>query len=257
MVFRKRELSDSMKIVIAGKGEDSDLDDSGTRRRAGQSASGSVRISADEKMVYELVDGKRTVGDVVEASRLSEFDTNKALYDLVNHDLIDEVREIQQPLTLEELEPEHPAPPEPEAVPFPLVAALVVAAILSLATSWKNPLNYTSPSSASRSILDETKKAVSFQRIRTLGEAVDAYYLVNSSLPDDLPQLVPHFIPRDILEDPWGNPYKYLQPPGKFLVIGFTPDGRADTDLFFAQNIETSAPSSRPTQPSGGIILVE
>ena len=33
-----------------------------------------------------------TVGDVVEMSKLSEFDTDKALYELLTRDLIEEVR---------------------------------------------------------------------------------------------------------------------------------------------------------------------
>ena len=256
MVFRQRALPSSTQLLVAGSGEQSDLDDSSARRRKGGD-SGMIRISPDEHLVFELVDGKRTVGEIVEASRLSDFDTNKALYDLVRHDLIEEVREAALPLTIEEPDLEEPEQVEEAAVPLPLVAALVVLGLLSLATSWKNPLNSTSPSNATYSTVGETKKAVSFQRIRTIGEAVDAYHLVNNEPPERLTDLTPNYVGKDILRDPWSTPYKYLQPPGKFLVIGFTPDGRADTDLFFAQTIETAARMSRPTQPTGGIVLVE
>ena len=58
--------------------------------------------------------------------------------------------------------------------------------------------------------------------------------------------------------DPWGNTYKYLQQPSRYLVIGFTPDGKADTDLFLSRGIDTGATASAPTkQQRGGITLID
>jgi hypothetical protein len=256
MVFQRRELPGNSEVVAADH-EDRELED-GTARRKKIAATGVVKVSTDEKMVYELVDGKRTVSEIVEASRLSEFDTNKALYDLLNHELIEEVRETFPTVVVEELPVEEPEPEEQSAVPAPLVAALAIIALISLATSWRNPLNLTSEIGSSKTFINEARKAVSFQRIRTIGEAIESYDLVNDDLPDQLSDLAPNFLGSDVLEDPWGNAYKFLQPPGKYLVIGFTPDGRADTDLFFSRTLDNlSTAIAQEVQPTGGIELID
>ena len=255
MVFRKRPL-DGRAAVQSPQAADADADDSATRRA--KSTEDNIRISRDEQLVYDLVDGERTVGDIVESSRLSEFDTNRALYDLVTRELIEEVRETQPVITIDESILEPPPADEVPAVPLPLVAVLALLAILSLATSWKNPLNVTSPLGRSTTAVEEVRKAVSFQRIRTIGEAIEGFRSVNGDLPANLDDLAPNFIAPDALSDPWGSPYKYLQPPGKYLVIGFTPDGRADTDLFYSRTIESAGIRLDGSDtPTGGIVLVD
>jgi hypothetical protein len=161
-------------------------------------------------------------------------------------------------VVVEELPVEEPEPEEQSAVPAPLVAALAIIALISLATSWRNPLNLTSEIGSTRTFVNEARKAVSFQRIRTIGEAIESYDLVNDDLPDQLSDLAPSFLGSDVLEDPWGNAYKFLQTPGKYLVIGFSPDGRADTDLFFSRTLDTlSTATAQDVQPTGGIELID
>lgn len=254
MVFRKKPLDEKTALLVSAPGEVMDPEDS--RNRRARSKDG-VRISRDEQLVYDLVDGERTVGDIVEASRLSEFDTNRALYDLVTRDLIQEVSDSTPLITIDESVLSPLPVEEPPAVPLPLVAVLTILAVLSLATSWKNPLNVTSPIGRSQSAIEEARKAVSFQRIRTTGEAIDGFRMINGTLPAELEELTPNFVATDVLNDPWGNPYKYLQPPGKYLVIGFTPDGRADTDLFYSRFIESPGVPTKGAEPTGGIVLVD
>ena len=104
----------------------------------------------------------------------------------------------------------------------------------------------------------ETVKAISIERIHSLGEAIEKYHLVNGHLPPRLQDLAPFYISPSLLNDPWGNPYKYLQQPSRYLVIGFTPDGKADTDLFLSRAVDTGATASGPTkQERGGITLID
>ena len=100
--------------------------------------------------------------------------------------------------------------------------------------------------------------AISLERIQTIGEAIEKYNVVNGRLPARLQDLVPYYVPPALLTDPWGNGYKYLQQPQRYLVIGFTPDGKADTDLFLSRNVEAGATASAPTkQERGGITLID
>jgi len=101
-------------------------------------------------------------------------------------------------------------------------------------------------------------KAISIERIHNLGQAIEQYNLINGHLPARLQDLVPFYISASMLTDPWGNPYKYLQQPSRYLVIGFTSDGKADTDLFLSRGIDTGATASAPTkQERGGITLID
>ena len=93
MVFRKK-LTDQ-EIVVVGAEDADEIDfapDTMTARKKKNLISDKIRISEEEKAIYDMVDGTQTVGDIIEISRFSEFDTNKALYELLTRDLIEEVR---------------------------------------------------------------------------------------------------------------------------------------------------------------------
>lgn len=258
MVFRKKNIAQEIVVVGADEADEIDFDSPATGMKKKKPGADKIRISEEEKQIYDLVNGKNTVGDIVEMARLSEFDTNKGLYELLTRDLIEEVRS-QAAAPVADQTPLDDAEVAETPVPLPLVAALAIVAVLSLATSFKNPLNSLEPLAAQRqSAPTETKKAISMERLHTVGEAVERYNLVNGRLPIRLQDLTPYYVSPALLHDPWGNAYKYLQQPSRYLVIGFTPDGKADTDLFLSRNIDTGATASAPThQERGGIVLVD
>lgn len=262
MVFRKK--ASGAEIVVVG-GEDIDevdFEPAGAPAKKKKAAgSDKIRISEEEKAVFDLLDGKRTVAEIIEMSRLSEFDTSKALYELLTRDLIDEVRGAAAPAAAVGQAPVDELEVAETPVPLPLVLFLAVLAIASIVTSFKNPLNSlhpigTNPVRASAPV--EAIKAISIERVHTLGEAIEKYNVVNGHLPSRLQDLVPYYVPASLLTDPWGNPYKYLQQPSRYLVIGFASDGKADTDLFLSRGIDTGATASAPTkQVRGGITLID
>ena len=257
MVFRKK-LTDQ-EIVVSDEADEVQFDGSETvsrRRRPG--LSDKIRISPEEKHVYDLVDGTMTVGDVVEISKFAEFDTVKALYELLTRDLVEEVRGAAAQTVLEQTPVDEEAVAE-TPVPLPLVAALALLAILSIATSFKNPLNTLAPLGLERgSAILETRKAVSMQRIAHIRSAIDEYSSMNGRLPSHLQDLAPFYISAGELTDPWGNAFKYLQQPQSYLVIGFTPDGRPDTDLFLSHAIDAGSSAATVSKPvTGGIQRVD
>ena len=258
-VFRKK--GSGQEIVVVG-GEDVDevdFEPAGQSKKRKAAGGDKIRISEEEKQIYDLLDGKRMVSDIIEMSRLSEFDTSKALYELLTRDLIEEVRGA-------EVVAEQAAAPVDELavaetpVPLPLVLLLAAIAIASIVTSFKNPLNSLSPMGTKTpraSAPVEALKAISMERIQNLGEAIEKYNVVNGRLPVRLQDLTPIYISPALLSDPWGNAYKYLQQPSRYLVIGFTPDGKADTDLFLSRGIDTSTASAPTKQERGGITLID
>ena len=260
MVFKKKTTEQEIVVVGADEAVEVDFEPDTPRARKSRPGGDKIRISPDEKSIFDLVDGTMKVGDIVEVSKISEFDTNKALYELLTRDLIEEVRgktgklaSIQASTPVDETEvAETP-------VPLPLVIILTFLAIGSIVTSNRNRLNSLNPLRRPVSAIGTAQKAISLERIETIGQAIERFNMMNGRLPARLQDLTPNYIAGNMLEDPWGNAYKYLQRPERYLVIGFAPDGKADTDLFLSRAIDagptTPSPTSRPD--TGGIQLIE
>jgi hypothetical protein len=258
MVFRKKASESEIVVVGADEADEVDFDSDSTSARKRKPAGDKIRISEEEKAVFDLVDGTRTVGDIVEVSRLAEFDTNKALYELLTRDLIEELRGKRQAAVAAAATPVDESEVAETPVPLPLVILLTALAIASIVTSIKNPLNSLAPFDGTRSAVASTQKAISMQRIQAIGQAIDRYNSANGSLPGSLQDLVPHYIAARLLSDPWGNEYKYLPRPERYLVVGFAPDGKADTDLFLSRAIDLAvATPATGTPNSGGIVLID
>src|SRR5256886_6620007 len=131
MVFRKKLTDQEIVVVGADEADEVDFDETPMSRRKKPVGSDRIRISEEEKFIYDMVDGTMTVGDIVEVSRLSEFDTNKALYELLTRDLIEEVRGQSAAAVLEAAAPVDETEVAETPVPLPLVALLAIIAVAS------------------------------------------------------------------------------------------------------------------------------
>jgi hypothetical protein len=261
MVFRKKLTDQEIVVVGAEDADEVDFDSDATpMRRRRQIISDKIRISREEKAIYDMVDGTMSVRDVLEMSKFSEFDTAKALYELLTRDLIEEVRGSAAAAVLAQVTPLDESEVAETPVPLPLVAALALLAIISLATSFRNPLNSLHPLGPAQraSSIIETRKAISIERIEQIGEAVETYSLVNGHLPSRVSDLTPVYISPSLLHDPWGHTYKFIPQAQRYLVIGFTPDEKPDTDLFLSHVIDSGAPTAATSKPvTGGIQLLD
>ncbi len=257
MVFRKKLTDQEIVVVGAEDADEVDFDGTAARRRKGGSFGDKIRISQEEKSIYDMVDGTMSVSEIVEVARLSEFDTNKALYELLTRDLIEEVRGPSAAAVLQAATPVDETEVAETPVPLPLVLFLVLLAVASLVTSFKNPLNGFRPLMGGLSAVNETRKAISLQRIEAISRAIEKYNEVHGRLPGGLDDLTPHYVAASMLRDPWGNEYKYLQRPERYLVIGFTSEMRTDTDLFLSRAIGAPPSATSTPQQTGGITLVE
>ena len=86
---------------------------------------------------------------------------------------------------------------------------------------------------------------------------MDRFHDVRGQLPFELKELVPHYLDAGLLRDPWGNVYKYIPGADRYLVIGFTPEGKPDTDLFLNRSIDSTLTITTSKPQTGGIRLIE
>jgi hypothetical protein len=254
MVFRKK-LTDQ-EIVVVGSEDVDEIDFDGRARKRKGGLTDTIRISQEEKSIYDMVDGTMSVGDIVEVARFAEFDTVKSLYELLTRDLIEEVRGPSAAAVLQMQTPVDETEVAETPVPLPLVLVLVALAIASLVTSIRNPLNSIAPLRGGLSSVTATRKAISLQRIEAIGQALEKFNDTQGRLPTQLAELAPHYLSASMLRDPWGNSYKYLQSSNRYLYI-VSGVGKSDNDLFLARPIDGPA-SAAPTQiQRGGISLIE
>jgi hypothetical protein len=183
----------------------------------GEDAAGAVTLSDDERMVHGLVDGRRTVQEIVDRSALGEFDTCRILYELIGRQLIEEVKVG--------------APAKGRAAPAPRVSAespiligLGVLALVLLAGGgllarllpWIDQASRAPGLSAwlSPFLSGEEKGRVttSFERshVQRVRAALEVYYLLNRGYPRKLTDLVTEgLVPPEALLDAAGHPLEY------------------------------------------------
>jgi hypothetical protein len=183
-------------------------------------AAGAVTLSDAERQIHALIDGKRTLQEIVDRSPLSEFDTCRTLYELISRHLLEEVRRAAAPGV-----PAAPAAPTRRAsVVSPVLLGLGYLIVVLLAgggllvrmlpwlgqarvgpglTSWLTP--FVPPTAR-----DSMKMALDRSRTQRIEAALDVYYLLNRGYPAALEDLVTDGLIRaDSLLDSSGRPLLY------------------------------------------------
>ena len=216
-----------------------------------------IKISRAEWSVYELVDGRRSVAEIVDRTFLSDFDGAKAFYDLVTRQLVEEAPAAAALPGADRASVEVPGPPAKRAlgVAALLGAALALLLLVSLTLEKRNPLNLVAFASGPSPVSEGLGKSLSLLRLRRLAGAIDAYYLVAGRFPDGLDAVVAtKLIPAADLRDPWGKSYRYVLQGdrGKYYLVGYGWDGRTDTDLFLSHSVRSGEPAGGQVFRSAG-----
>ncbi len=226
MVFRKTAAGAELDVPVASL-VDADIDFGfDLPASSGEpSAAEEIRLSQEERGVLHMVDGRSTVQDLVDRTPLSEFDVYHALYELLNRNLIEEVRvaagtggtaatERQGGLSV-----------------LASCALVAAAAVFGLATLPQNPLAPWRLASI-RAENDLLKSYASRARVDALDRAVQLFYLDLGSAPEDLDALAAAgYVAPSALMDPWGRPYRLETFPGGYRLYGLDASGGTQEDL--------------------------
>ncbi len=236
---------------------------------------GTLGGSRGEQETWRWIDGKRTVGQILENAFLSDFDVLKGLCELMDRRLIVEGRAPEpHPQAILEPVPEsvesQPAPPAAQRgiSVGALVLWLGVLALGGLAV-WrvpKNPWNFLLHPWAEGSPFTVFAKSVSLDRLSAIERAVRVHYDATGRYPRSLEELTNSGIIREeALRDPWGRAYRYIVRPeqGKFGLYGRDARGQIDLDLSFDRTLAPVAEirpgpaTQRPSEAPPSIQVVE
>lgn len=234
LVFRRAPGKE--EIILASGGED-------------PAAEGTLAGSRAEQETWRWIDGRRTVGQILESAFLSDFDVLKGLSDLMDRKLIVEGRALEpEPesfLQAEPVQPEARREPAPAARGLSAGALGVWFCVLALGALavWRlprNPWNFLLRPWSETSPFGVFAKSVSLDRLSAIEQAVRVHYDAAGRYPRTLEELTNNGIIREgALRDPWGRAYRYILRPeqGKFGLYGRDARGQIDLDLSFDRTL--------------------
>ncbi len=165
-------------------------------------------ITIEDKKVFDLVDGTKTVKDIINIGRLGEFETIKALVSLMEKQLIDISFEV------EEQKAEKPA----VSVQDTLLKGIFFGIFFVLIVF----LFFTYPRIVSNFAISESKR-VAFDDTRTraiegnVTYPLSTFYLLNGRYPDDLDELSGSGYVQD-LRPGWQSLFDYAPSPQSYTL---------------------------------------
>lgn len=214
----------------------------GEPEEAGPDEPDLVTVSANEMRVYQLLDGQRSVQEVIDCSDLGEFEACKALYELMETDLIGEAKTLQ-------------AKPSrsPRRWEFLDRAATAAAALLGsallLGGAWLHLVSAREAALVPYAGLPETMETLrlsaSQSRLARLEFAVRLFALYRQHYPESLTELADMgLVVSGELEDPWGRPYDYILTRRSYQIRGADGSGNHRPELILTGRIEARSDSA-------------
>jgi len=208
--------------IEVGGGAEEELGGS-ERKRSAASSSNKIRLTPEEERIFRKVDGTQTVQAIIDSVGMSEFDTCRMLFDLLNRNLITTVGRG----TTKQAEA---VPDETVASATPgyliTLAAMVLAAVGIYATR-TTPFAVTGQPPLLKSTEGLLLQAISRTRLERLDRAVLASDYAQGDPPRTLEEVVNQgLVDRSYLRDPWARPYHYALTANGYLLSGVDDAGK-------------------------------
>lgn len=188
MVFEKvpgRDLPGSAGEAQGGEGWDDlmSIVDEGGSARQGEPSGASSKLSSQEQVVFRLLDGERSVQDIIDVGKLGEFETCKIIYGFLSVGL---ARQVMGAATIPEDSRRRRGP----TVPFGDITVVLIAVVAVFVILLFNPwsffaLNYNIQQS--RAEIGDLRDDVKIQRLQ---HGLEVFYLEKQTYPYTLEKLV-------------------------------------------------------------------
>ncbi|MGH9867624.1 MAG: DUF4388 domain-containing protein [Candidatus Polarisedimenticolia bacterium] len=245
MVFRKTR-PDVRPTIVARQDDDGpDLEAALTGKDETVAAEGGLRLARDEAAVYDLLDGRHTVQEVIDRARLGDFETCRILYDLLSRNHL--------------VAMDSPAAPRAAAGPrLNLGAALermgygavAVAVAWSLLTMGQSPRSGMPRDLIPWGAVERVQDLVARNRVERLDEAVQVYYLQKGFYPDDLRELVKGGLASELaLKDTWGRGFGFISTTRGYRIIAYD-EGGVENESRSLSRTRQVVPAGRTGEPS-------
>jgi len=221
----------NVEIAAAPRGGGSVVEDEAAR---------AVTLTEEDRKVYQLADGKRTVQEIVERCSLSEFDTCRIIYELIGRQLLEEVRAAGPRAPI--------AAPAAAATPRTTPRAVLAVGYLILVAAagglvmrrgetivrgigrQASVMPYLTPLVGTEDVRS-IRDSIARSRMQRIDFAIQVYFLRNRGYPENLARLVTdHLLKPSGIVDPLGRPFAYEVLPGGYR-ISFSPVSESDKPI--------------------------
>jgi hypothetical protein len=210
----------------------------GDAKHSAASASNKIRLSRDEERVFRKVDGTRTVQGIVDSSGLSEFDTCRILFDLLNRNLISTVGRGAKVAETSRREAVVSSTPG-----YVLAVAAVLLAVVGISARAQTPFAVAGLPPYLQSAYDRLLEGVRSNRLERLDRGVLAYHLAQGTTPSTLEEVASRgLVDRSYLKDPWARPYHYALTATGYLLSAVDDAGKK----IARTTIERALPVEKP-----------
>ena len=200
-----------------------------------------IRLSREEAEVFQFIDSKSSVNDIIESSKLGEFHTCKAMYELLERKLIEHVRP-NSPIVIKEPTLTFTRPEEEKSFNFKIFYPFLAIAVLVLIFfNIRDPLKLPGSRFFGGENHSQIRKAFSQNRMNVVDSALTLFFHTESRLPNRLDELVQsHYISKEDLRDAWNRPFLYQSNASGYILAAQTEDGRVDESLEISRIFNTN-----------------
>jgi hypothetical protein len=215
------------------------------------------QVTPDQKLVYFLVNGVDDIHEVILSSPLIEFETCKALAELMEARLIRE-RMLNEIANVELLTNSVEGRSRPSALRFVPWLAIPFLILLGFAFTVlpRNPVN---PSFSFKTEFWERYviQSQSWLQMDWLARIAETDYFLHGFYPAGLEELSASRMESALTADPWGRPYRIAIRGDKLMFTGSDSQGQPVPMLIHSRNLvwEGETPESGDRKGPGLILL--
>jgi hypothetical protein len=199
--------------------------------------SDAVVLSETESGVYNLLDGKKAIADIVDMTGMSDFDVSRTIFDLIERNLVEPVGRQRDEAVQEKVEPARVA-----ASPIfgTIVLVLVLAAsVVGLVLSYSHLFRVPGTSDLFPAELENTRRVTTLVRMERVDSALRSYFLNHGEYPKALEELVntsPSLVSPTDLRDSDGVPFLYDRTPEVVAIAAL--DDAGEPYLLFVHELQ-------------------
>ena len=246
VVLRKVDPARHFEVIEA---EERDLDDlkfsfADSPEEAPRPEPPGDRLTRTQMLVYDLVNGRDSVEELILRSPLVEFETCKALADLVDRRI---AREASQEEIVRQLSRDATVPPEVRrSTPVPWLA-IPLAAVLAFSVAMI-PFNTANPIVRFRPEVWNgiVQQGVSWLRLVRLARTAENFYVLEGLYPESAADLLDAGYLSDV-SDPWRRPYRLSTREGRLVATGTDARGEPAPALTISRSL-----AMEPDETGGG-----
>ena len=205
-----------------------------------------IHLNKEEEIVYKLVDGKKTVQQIIDSCPLTEFHTCKSLFELNARNIIEATQQAAMPT---EVEAKPIFKKEKAEIPSVIIfGILLLVAIISVLVNFFAPFGSFLQSPITFKAVVAT--GYSAERLIRLNNAVIVYYKVFHKAAPSLNEVVNSgLMKRDDIIDPWRKEYRYEAYDECFALKGTDKDGKIRKELYILQFLHLMQPGEKVAAP--------